>query len=76
MLAASAGALDTLQYLFSLGANWKKTDSEGNNIINLAVLYFHTEILKHLIELNNPDLPVWITLVGKHTNSFSKKHSL
>uniref|UniRef100_A0A7M4FYS3 Ankyrin and armadillo repeat containing n=1 Tax=Crocodylus porosus TaxID=8502 RepID=A0A7M4FYS3_CROPO len=63
LLAASAGALDTLQYLFSLGANWKKTDSEGNNIINLAVLYFHTEILKHLIELNNPDLPVWITLV-------------
>uniref|UniRef100_A0A8C3T4I8 Ankyrin and armadillo repeat containing n=1 Tax=Chelydra serpentina TaxID=8475 RepID=A0A8C3T4I8_CHESE len=63
LLAATSGALDTLQYLFSLGASWKKTDSEGNNIINLAVLYFHTEILKHLIQLDNPDLPVWNTLV-------------
>uniref|UniRef100_K7G8L3 Ankyrin and armadillo repeat containing n=1 Tax=Pelodiscus sinensis TaxID=13735 RepID=K7G8L3_PELSI len=63
LLAATSGALDTLQYLFSLGANWKKTDSEGNNIIHLAVLYFHTEILKHLIVLDNPDLPVWNTLV-------------
>ncbi|XP_074858067.1 ankyrin and armadillo repeat-containing protein [Carettochelys insculpta] len=63
LLAATSGALDTLQYLFSLGASWKKSDSEGNNIINLAVLYFHTEILKHLIELDNPDLPVWNTLV-------------
>uniref|UniRef100_A0A8C0IPX1 Ankyrin and armadillo repeat containing n=1 Tax=Chelonoidis abingdonii TaxID=106734 RepID=A0A8C0IPX1_CHEAB len=63
LLAATSGALDTLQYLFSLGANWKKTDSEGNNIIHLAVLYFHTEILKHLIQLDNPDLPVWNTLV-------------
>ncbi|XP_073162244.1 ankyrin and armadillo repeat-containing protein isoform X3 [Lepidochelys kempii] len=64
LLAATSGALDTLQYLFSLGASWKKTDSEGNNIIHLAVLYFHTEILKHLIQLDNPDLPVWNTLVG------------
>uniref|UniRef100_A0A674IDF7 Ankyrin and armadillo repeat containing n=1 Tax=Terrapene triunguis TaxID=2587831 RepID=A0A674IDF7_9SAUR len=63
LLAATSGALDTLQYLFSLGASWKKTDSEGNNIIHLAVLYFHTEILKHLIQLDNPDLPVWNTLV-------------
>ncbi|CAM5147572.1 unnamed protein product [Eretmochelys imbricata] len=63
LLAATSGALDTLQYLFSLGASWKKTDSEGNNIIHLAVLYFHTEILNHLIQLDNPDLPVWNTLV-------------
>ncbi|XP_067405132.1 ankyrin and armadillo repeat-containing protein isoform X4 [Emydura macquarii macquarii] len=63
LLAATSGALETLQYLFYLGANWKKTDSEGNNIIHLAVLYFHTEILKHLIQLDNPDLPVWNTLV-------------
>uniref|UniRef100_A0A8C8RZJ2 Ankyrin and armadillo repeat containing n=1 Tax=Pelusios castaneus TaxID=367368 RepID=A0A8C8RZJ2_9SAUR len=63
LLAATSGALETLQYLFFLGANWKKTDSEGNNIIHLAVLYFHTEVLKHLIHLDNPDLPVWNTLV-------------
>ncbi|NWX84136.1 ANKAR protein, partial [Nothoprocta pentlandii] len=64
LLAAISGALDTLQYLFSLGANYKKTDSKGNNVIHLAVLYFHTEILKHLLEVNNPDLPVWRTIVG------------
>ncbi|XP_033006819.1 ankyrin and armadillo repeat-containing protein [Lacerta agilis] len=64
LLAATSGALDTIQYLFSLEANWLKKDSEGNNIIHLAVLNFHTEVLKHLIELHNPDLPVWKTLVG------------
>uniref|UniRef100_A0A8B9S6K0 Ankyrin and armadillo repeat containing n=1 Tax=Apteryx owenii TaxID=8824 RepID=A0A8B9S6K0_APTOW len=65
LLAAISGTLDTLQYLFSLGANCKKTNSEGNNVIHLAVLYFHTEILKHLLEINHPDLPVlWSTIVG------------
>ncbi|XP_062974649.1 ankyrin and armadillo repeat-containing protein [Elgaria multicarinata webbii] len=64
LLAATSGALDTIQYLFSIEANWLKKDSEGNNIIHLAVLNFHTEVLKHLIELHHPDLPVWKTLVG------------
>ncbi|KAH0621577.1 hypothetical protein JD844_023038 [Phrynosoma platyrhinos] len=64
LLAATSGALDTIRYLFSLEANWLKKDSEGNTIIHLAVLNFHTEVLKHLIELHNPDLPVWKTLVG------------
>nr|XP_056717208.1 ankyrin and armadillo repeat-containing protein [Euleptes europaea] len=64
LLAATSGALDTIQYLFSLGVNWLKKDSEGNNLIHLAVLNFHTEVLKHLIELNIADLPVWTTLVG------------
>ncbi|XP_060113038.1 ankyrin and armadillo repeat-containing protein [Heteronotia binoei] len=64
LLAAASGALDTIQYLFSLNVNWLKKDSEGNNMIHLAVLNFHTEVLKHLIELDVPDLPVWTTLVG------------
>uniref|UniRef100_A0A8C8YVN0 Ankyrin and armadillo repeat containing n=1 Tax=Prolemur simus TaxID=1328070 RepID=A0A8C8YVN0_PROSS len=63
LLAATSGALDTIQYLFSLGANWRKTDNKGNNIIHLSVLTFHTEVLKHIIELNIPELPVWKTLV-------------
>ncbi|XP_077010533.1 ankyrin and armadillo repeat-containing protein isoform X2 [Tamandua tetradactyla] len=63
LLAATSGALDTIQYLFSLGANWRKTDTKGNNIIHLSVLTFHTEVLKHIIELNIPELPVWKTLV-------------
>ncbi|XP_036029052.1 ankyrin and armadillo repeat-containing protein [Onychomys torridus] len=63
LLAATSGALDTIQYLFSLGANWRKTDTKGNNIIHLSVLTFHTEVLKYIIELNIPELPVWKTLV-------------
>ncbi|XP_008591650.1 PREDICTED: ankyrin and armadillo repeat-containing protein [Galeopterus variegatus] len=63
LLAATSGALDTIQYLFSVGANWRKTDIKGNNIIHLSVLTFHTEVLKHIIQLNIPELPVWKTLV-------------
>lgn len=66
LLAATSGALDTIQYLFSLGANWRKTDIKGNNIIHLSVLTFHTEVLKYIIELNIPELPVWKTLVGEY----------
>ncbi|XP_063647405.1 ankyrin and armadillo repeat-containing protein isoform X11 [Pan troglodytes] len=64
LLAATSGALDTIQYLFSIGANWRKTDIKGNNIIHLSVLTFHTEVLKYIIKLNIPELPVWKTLVG------------
>ncbi|XP_057614482.1 ankyrin and armadillo repeat-containing protein isoform X1 [Chionomys nivalis] len=63
LLAATSGALDTIQYLFSLGANWRRTDTKGNNIIHLSVLTFHTEVLKYIIELDIPELPVWKTLV-------------
>ncbi|XP_004674502.1 PREDICTED: ankyrin and armadillo repeat-containing protein [Condylura cristata] len=63
LLAATSGALDTIQYLFSVGANWRKTDIKGNNIIHLSVLTFHTKVLKHIIDLNIPELPVWKTLV-------------
>ncbi|CAH2306538.1 ankyrin and armadillo repeat-containing [Pelobates cultripes] len=63
LLTAISGSLDTLQYLFSIGANWKKIDSMENNIIHLAVLYFHTHILKYIIELNIQELHVWQHLV-------------
>nr|XP_020849203.1 ankyrin and armadillo repeat-containing protein isoform X3 [Phascolarctos cinereus] len=74
LLAATSGALDTLHYLFSHGADWQKTDSKGNNIIHLSVLNFHTEVLKHIIELNIPELPVWKTLVGMlQSKSYKRK---
>ncbi|MEE6490361.1 hypothetical protein FKM82_015857 [Ascaphus truei] len=63
LLAATSGACDALQYLLSLGANWKKTDSVGNNIIHLATLYFHTHTLKYIMDLNIPELHVWQHLV-------------
>ncbi|KAM8934165.1 ankyrin and armadillo repeat-containing protein [Pelodytes ibericus] len=63
LLSATSGSLDAVQYLISIGANWNKTDSMGNNIIHLAVLYFHTQILKHITELNIQELDVWKHLV-------------
>ncbi|KAF3824291.1 hypothetical protein GH733_008576 [Mirounga leonina] len=50
--------------LLEAEATAEKTDIKGNNIIHLSVLTFHTEVLKHIIELNIPELPVWKTLVG------------
>uniref|UniRef100_G3WG25 Ankyrin and armadillo repeat containing n=1 Tax=Sarcophilus harrisii TaxID=9305 RepID=G3WG25_SARHA len=74
LLAATSGALDSLHFLFSHGANWNKTDSKGNNIIHLSVLNFHTEILKYIIELNIPELPAWKTLVEMlQSESYKRK---
>ncbi|XP_067892381.1 ankyrin and armadillo repeat-containing protein [Heterodontus francisci] len=64
LLAAMAGAFDAFQYLLSLGANLTKIDSERNNIVHLAALYSHTEILKYIIKQNIPELQVWKLLKG------------
>uniref|UniRef100_H3B1Q7 Ankyrin and armadillo repeat containing n=1 Tax=Latimeria chalumnae TaxID=7897 RepID=H3B1Q7_LATCH len=63
LLAATSGAFDAVQYLLSVGADWRKEDSQGNNVVHLATLYFHTEILQYLITLNIVELPVWTLLV-------------
>ncbi|XP_066433209.1 ankyrin and armadillo repeat-containing protein isoform X2 [Eleutherodactylus coqui] len=63
LLTATSGAFDAFKYIISLGGNWRKTDSMGNNIIHLSVLYFHTHILKYIIELNIQELQVWNHLV-------------
>ncbi|XP_043927926.1 ankyrin and armadillo repeat-containing protein-like [Protopterus annectens] len=63
LLAATSGALDSIQYFMSVGANWRKTDGNGNNMVTLATLNIHSEILKYLIELHLPELPVWNLLV-------------
>uniref|UniRef100_F6W6A6 Ankyrin and armadillo repeat containing n=1 Tax=Ornithorhynchus anatinus TaxID=9258 RepID=F6W6A6_ORNAN len=73
LLTVMSGALDTFQYLFSLGANWKKTDQKGRNVIHLSVLNFHPEVVKHLIELDIPELPVWKTLVEMLNSENSKQ---
>ncbi|XP_063788986.1 ankyrin and armadillo repeat-containing protein isoform X2 [Pseudophryne corroboree] len=59
LLTATSGAHDALRHLLSLGADWRRTDSMGNNIIHLAVLFFHTHILTYVIELHIPELHVW-----------------
>lgn len=59
-----SGSLEALDYLLSNGASWRTTDSEGNNVVQLATLYFHTDILRHLIHIHLEGLPVWRILVG------------
>ncbi|XP_078260750.1 ankyrin and armadillo repeat-containing protein [Rhinoraja longicauda] len=66
LLTAMAGAFDTLQYLLSLGADILKVDSEANNIVHLAALYFHTDILTFIIEQMIPELQVWNLLKGMY----------
>ncbi|XP_026768541.3 ankyrin and armadillo repeat-containing protein [Pangasianodon hypophthalmus] len=63
LLSAMSGSLEALDYLLSNGANWRTSDSEGNNVVQLAALYFHTDILRRLIQLNLDGLPVWRILV-------------
>ncbi|KAL2081373.1 hypothetical protein ACEWY4_023226 [Coilia grayii] len=63
LLSATSGAAEALKYLLSIGADWRQTDSKGNNIVQLAALYFHIDVLLLLVELNLEGLPVWKTLV-------------
>ncbi|KAJ8012881.1 hypothetical protein DPEC_G00047480 [Dallia pectoralis] len=63
LLSATSGSIESLDYLLSAGADWRRRDSEGNNVVQLAALYFHPKVLRHLISLALPDLPVWKILV-------------
>lgn len=64
MLAASSGALATVKCLMELGAQVAKKDESGNNVIHLAALRFHTNVIEFFIKLNHRDVPVWKILVG------------
>ncbi|GFR60921.1 ankyrin and armadillo repeat-containing protein [Elysia marginata] len=63
LLAASSGGLAAVKCLINLGAEIRIKDAEGNNMVTLAALRFHTNVLEFLIELGSPDAPVWKVLV-------------
>ena len=65
LLAASSGALSALKCLINLGAFVLRKDAEGNNIIHLAAMRFHTNVLEFFIRWNHPDVKVWDIVVGK-----------
>uniref|UniRef100_A0A8C1DSN8 Ankyrin and armadillo repeat containing n=1 Tax=Cyprinus carpio carpio TaxID=630221 RepID=A0A8C1DSN8_CYPCA len=67
LLSATSGSVEALDVLLSTGANWREEDSKGNNTVHLAALYFHTDVLRHLIQLNLDGLPVWKILVAFKT---------
>ncbi|XP_057191221.1 ankyrin and armadillo repeat-containing protein [Triplophysa rosa] len=63
LLSATSGSTEALGFLLSIGANWRDEDSRGNNVVQLAALYFHTDVLRLLIQLNLDGLSVWKILV-------------
>ncbi|KAG2459367.1 ANKAR protein, partial [Polypterus senegalus] len=59
-----SGSVAALRYLLAVGADWRRTDSCGNNLVQLAALYCHIDSLRLLIDLQLDGLPVWHVLVG------------
>ncbi len=66
LLASSSGALAAVKCLIDLGAYVLRKDDNGNNVIHLAALRFHTNVLEFFIQWAHPDVPVWRLLVGKN----------
>ena len=73
LLAASSGGLDAVRSLIDLGAEFTVTDSDGNSVVHLAALHFHTNILEFFIEWANKDVPVWDLLVGMLKSEDTKR---
>lgn len=76
LLAASSGALDAVKCLIEKGVQYTSIDKEGNGVVHLAALHFHTNTLEYFISWNNIDVPVWDLLVGMlKSDDFKRKHS-
>lgn len=65
LLAASSGALEAVCCLISLGAEILRTNEKHHNLIHLAALRFHTNILDYFIRHKYPGVSVWDVLVCK-----------
>ncbi|XP_064167188.1 ankyrin and armadillo repeat-containing protein [Anguilla rostrata] len=76
LLAVSSGSLEALDFLLCVGADWRGKDSEGNGAVHLAALYFHTRVLKHLVQLGLQDLPVWALLVEMLDSEKQKRREM
>lgn len=55
-----------MKCLINLGADISRVDAEGNGMVNLAAMRFHTNVLEHLIEWSHEKAPVWKILVSKY----------
>ena len=65
LLAASSGALKAVKCLIDMGAQVLRRDDDGDNVVHLAALRFHTNILEFFIQWSHPEVPVWSLLVGE-----------
>ena len=66
LLAASSGGLSAVKCLIRLGADISRLDAEGNGMVNLAAMRFHTNVLEYLIEWSHEKAPVWKILVSMY----------
>lgn len=64
LVAASAGSLEAVKCLISLGANITFHDENGYNIIHIAAHRNHTNIVDHFITNQYPQLPTWKLLIN------------
>ena len=62
LLASKNGCFDSFKCLVKLGADLSVSTSTGCNIVHLAALNHHTNILKYLIEINDERIDVWKVL--------------
>ena len=64
LLASSSGAIEALQLLITLDADLNAKDSNGDSVVNIAVLHEHTHILEYFITEGFSEAPVWNVLVS------------
>lgn len=75
LLAASSGALDAVKCLLHLGANTQARDSESNNMVHIATLHLHTNILEFFIANNKLGMSVWRILVDMLKSNVIKQQT-
>ena len=63
LLATTNGGFDTVRTLVGLGANLAAKTKADCNVVHLATVNYHLNILMYLIELGSPALSVWEFLV-------------
>ncbi|CAD5114678.1 DgyrCDS3724 [Dimorphilus gyrociliatus] len=59
-----SGALEALKCLLDLGAYVQRKDDMNNNVIEVAAMRFHTNVLEFFIDWDHPEVPVWEIIVG------------
>ena len=75
LLAASSGALDAVKCLLDLGANTQGVDSDGNNMVHIATLRLHTNVLEFFIVKDNLGISVWEILVDMLKSNVIKRQT-
>ena len=63
LLACSNGQLDAVRFLVELGANLVAFNASGFGVIELSAYSGHLHVLEYFLELDSPDVNVYMSLV-------------